>query len=139
MMNNIPTKEAIVKPGAKNNTIVLGVKLCSYKEASIWHISIHKGKRIFNPGIWIEKQIKPFSRAKENIFYNRWNEVYKSESEINKEGKFFVIDEVVCNLPRVVMKYTDGSNKEVEFTTFEEAEKKYKEVIRKYHLVEKVL
>lgn len=138
-MNNIPTKEAIVKPGAKNNTIVLSVKLCPYKEACIWQLSVHKGKRIFNPAVWIEKQIKPFSRAQENIFYNRWNEVYMSESDINKEGKFVVIDEIVCHLPKVVMSYTDGSNKEVEFPTFEEAEKKYKEVIRKYHLVEKVL
>ena len=68
-----------------------------------------------------------------------WNEVHMSESEIKKEGNVVVIDEVVCNLPKVVMAYTDGSNKEVEFSTFEEAEKKYKEVVRKYHLVEKVL
>lgn len=124
-------QESVLRPGIKTASIV-SVKLRGAWPNNFWHLAYAPGDRVYDmdaPAKWLRP-------AKEHIW--RFLHSYITETKVIEEDKFCVIDDQICEFPQIIIKRSDMQCAEtIEYRDWHEAEKKYRELTRRFKLIKK--
>ena len=120
--------EAIVSPNRKQFD-VCSIKLFGPFEDPWCHFKYDVGDRI-----WDMDAPRFLRRAKEKM-WKFFVSDYILESNIPK--KYVVCGTHLCNKPFLRILHADGRKEEIEFESWEEGEKKYNELVRRFRLIKR--
>jgi hypothetical protein len=123
------TIESVVRP-ARKQFDVSSVKLVGPRNTIFWHFKYNVGDRIWDidaPGC--------FKRAKEKMWKFAIGSEYLKESEVPKD--YLIVDEYICEKPFVRVLHADGRKDIIPFDCWEDGEKKFNELTRRYRLIKR--
>lgn len=127
-------QSAIQRPTGKEIDII-SVNLYYPEPDIFWSLKYKKGDRV-----WDMDAPYFMRQTPENLyryFLGVMSHTYLKESEVGKEGytTYIVVDDILCEKPKVVVKYRSKNPDVIYFDDFSDAEKKFKELFRKFRLM----
>ncbi len=123
---------SIARPNISNPS-VLKIKLFGACYNREWFLKYSKGERVLD----FDVPLKWLHRTKERIWQYVYTFIhhYKTETEIRNTEEFAIIEDSLCDWPKIVIHYLDGSKKTETFKNWKDAEKRYKLLCKKFKLM----
>ena len=129
-------QSAIQRPTGKEIDII-SINLYYPEPDSFWRLKYKKGDRV-----WDIDAPYFMRRTPENLYRFFFGSAlsshfYLKESQVGKEGHttYVVVDDILCEKPKIIIKYKSKDPDVIYFDDFSEAEKKFKELFRKFRLM----
>ena len=124
-------QSAIQRPTGKEIDII-SINLYYPEPDSFWKLKYKKGERV-----WDMDAPYFMRRTPENLYSFCIGYTYLKESQVGKEDytTYVIVDDILCEKPKIIIKYRRQNPDVIYFDDFSEAEKKFKELFRKFRLM----